>query len=53
MINAFNDYYADLTGSMDWNVISPVMRTNCGTILPWNLWVVVDFYRTNYLPAVP
>ncbi len=29
MINAFNDYYADLLNTTDWNVLSAAMRTNC------------------------
>lgn len=125
MINAFNDYYANLLNSTDFNVLRPAMVSNCfristidktsetitfgekentsyhtfmdlfqgggndfteiehsrhmvtrsnsgsggsvfafadgsarylkypRSVIPENLWAVVPFYRTNYLPPVP
>jgi prepilin-type N-terminal cleavage/methylation domain-containing protein len=125
MINTFNDYFADQLQTMDWNVVSAFMRSNCmrmsriekttetvvfgekenrsfhtfmaflqgagndvteieqsrhmtqgsksgsggsvfafadgsarylkypRSVLPENLWAVVDSFRTNFLPAVP
>jgi prepilin-type N-terminal cleavage/methylation domain-containing protein len=125
VINAFNDYYADLMKSTDWNVLRTAMSSNSfrmtritkpvdtvtfgekentsyhtfmdifqgvgndysevehsrhmsnksnsggggsvfafadggaryvkypGTVSPQNLWAVVDYYRTNFLPPLP